>query len=107
MIELAKNYVNLLDEVYTKSACSADLVAAPELVKAGNNANTVIYPQISLNGLGEYSRNSGYTDGAVDVKWTPITLTYDRDDRAIRGNKYGRTEEFYQCEALCRQVYKR
>lgn len=77
-IELAKNYVNLLDEVYAQSACSADLVAAPELVRAGNNAKTVIYPQISLNGLGEYSRNSGYTDGAVDVKWTPIEMTYDR-----------------------------
>lgn len=77
-IELAKNYVGLLDEVYQKSACSADLVAAPELVRAGNNAKTVLYPQISLNGLGEYSRNSGYTDGAVDVAWTPITFTYDR-----------------------------
>jgi len=77
-IELAKNYIDLLDEVYKNAACTTDLVAAPALVRAGNNAKTVLYPQISLSGLGEYSRNSGYTDGAVDVAWTPITFTYDR-----------------------------
>lgn len=77
-ITLAKTYINLLDEVYKNSACSADLVAAPELVRAGNTAKSVLYPQISLNGLGDYDRNSGYTDGAVDVSWEEVTFTYDR-----------------------------
>lgn len=77
-IVLAKNYVNLLDEVYRLAACSADLVAPPELVRAGNSAKSVLYPQISLNGLGDYSRNSGYTDGAVDVTWQEVVFNYDR-----------------------------
>lgn len=77
-ITLAKNYVNLLDEVYRLAACSADLVAPPELVRAGNSAKSVLYPQISLNGLGDYSRNSGYTDGAVDVTWQEVVFNYDR-----------------------------
>lgn len=77
-IALAKDYIGLLDEVYMKSACSADLVAAPELVRAGSTAKSVLYPKISLNGLGDYDRNSGYTDGAVDVSWEEVTFTYDR-----------------------------
>lgn len=77
-ITLAKNYANLLDEVYRQAACSADLIAPPELVRAGSSAKSVLYPQISLNGLGDYSRNSGYTTGAVDVSWEEITFSYDR-----------------------------
>ena len=77
-IQLAKNYIDLLDEVYRNSACSADLIADPALVRAGSTAKSVLYPQISLNGLGDYDRNSGYTDGAVDVSWEEITFTYDR-----------------------------
>ena len=71
-IQLAKNYIDLLDEVYRNSACSADLIADPALVRAGSTAKSVLYPQISLNGLGDYDRNSGYTDGAVDVAVTGI-----------------------------------
>lgn len=77
-ITLAKNYTNLLDEVYKKSACSADLIAAPELVRAGSSAKSVLYPQISLNGLGDYTRNSGYTNNSVSVEWKEITFSYDR-----------------------------
>lgn len=77
-IELAKSYVNLLDEVYQNTSCTSDLAADPALVRAGGNAKTVLYPMISLRGLGDYDRNSGYTDGAVDVSWTPIEFDYDR-----------------------------
>lgn len=77
-IALAKNYISLLDEVYKKAACSTDLIAAPELVRAGSSAKSVLYPQISLNGLGDYSRNSGYTDNSVSVEWKEITFSYDR-----------------------------
>lgn len=77
-IELAKNYVDLLDEVYQNASCTADLAADAALVRAGGNAKTVLYPMISLNGLGDYDRNSGYTDGAVDVSWTSIEFDYDR-----------------------------
>lgn len=77
-IVLAKNYVSLLDEVYRNATATADLIAAPDLVRAGNTAKSVLYPMISLNGLGDYDRNSGYTDGSVNVNWEEITFTYDR-----------------------------
>ena len=77
-IVLAKNYVSLLDEVYRNASATTDLIAPPELVRAGSNAKSVLYPMISLNGLGDYDRNSGYTDGSVNVNWEEVTFTYDR-----------------------------
>ena len=77
-IALAKNYANLLDEVYKKASVTADLVSDSTLVKEGANANEICYPQIEVPGLGDYSRNSGYTDGSVSVAWKTAQFNYDR-----------------------------
>ena len=77
-IALAKNYTSLLDEVYRSASVTADLTSDSTLSKAGANANEIIYPQISVTGLGEYDRNSGYTTGAVGLKWKTATFNYDR-----------------------------
>ena len=77
-IELAKNYITLLDEVYRNASVTADLTSDGTMVRAGANANEIIYPQISVTGLGDYDRNSGYTTGAVDLKWKTATFNYDR-----------------------------
>lgn len=77
-IALAKNYTSLLDEVYRNASVTADLTSDNTMVRAGANANEIIYPQISVTGLGDYDRNSGYTTGAVDLKWKTATFNYDR-----------------------------
>lgn len=77
-IALAKNYTELLDEVYRGASVTADLTSDSAMSKAGANANEIIYPQITVTGLGEYDRNSGYTTGAVDLKWKTATFNYDR-----------------------------
>ncbi len=77
-IALAKNYTDLLDEVYKLTSVTSDLVSDSNMVKAGANASEVLYPQISVTGLGDYSRNSGYTNGAVDVVWKTAAFNYDR-----------------------------
>lgn len=77
-IVLAKSYVKLLDEVYRKSSVTADLTSDPALMRAGANANEILYPQIDVGGLGDYDRNSGYTDAAVSVDWKTATFGYDR-----------------------------
>ena len=64
-IVLAKNYVPLLDEVYKRESVTADLTGDPAMARAGANAAEIVYPQIAVTGLGDYNRNSGYTQGTV------------------------------------------
>lgn len=80
-ITLAKAYTNLLDEVYKNASVTNDLSSDSALVRAGANANEILYPQISVSGLGDYNRNSGYTDGSVSVEWKTATFNYDRGSR--------------------------
>ena len=77
-IALAKNYTSILDEVYQNASVTADLTSDNTVVRAGANANEIVYPQISVSGLGDYSRNSGYTNGSVNLVWKTATFNYDR-----------------------------
>ena len=77
-IALAKNYTSILDEVYCNASVTADLTSDNTMVRAGANANEIIYPQISVSGLGDYSRNSGYTDGSVNLDGKTAKFHYDR-----------------------------
>lgn len=77
-ITLAKNYSDLLDEVYRVASVTAELTSDNSMMRAGANAKEILYPQINLTGLGDYSRNSGYTNGTVDVIWKTATFNYDR-----------------------------
>lgn len=77
-IQLAKNYINNLDEVYRLASVTSDLTSDATMCKAGANANEIIYPQITVTGLGDYNRNSGYTSGAVDLQWKTAAFNYDR-----------------------------
>lgn len=77
-IVLAKNFVPLLDEVYQRESVTSDLCGDPNMVRAGANAKEIVYPQISVTGLGDYDRNSGYTNGAVEFKWVSTEYNYDR-----------------------------
>lgn len=77
-ISLAKNYTNLLDEVYKLSSVTAGLTGDPSMAKAGANVDEICYPQISVQGLGDYDRNSGYTDNSVSLEWKTSKFNYDR-----------------------------
>lgn len=77
-IALAKQYSGILDEVYKAASVTDDLTADPSMVRAGANAHEICYPQIDVGGLGDYDRNSGYTDAAVNVEWKSATFNYDR-----------------------------
>ena len=77
-IALAKNYTSILDEVYQNASVTADLTSDNTMVRAGANANEIVYPQISVTGLGDYSRNSGYTNGSVNLEWKTAKFNYDR-----------------------------
>ena len=77
-INLAKYYVGLLDEAYKLASVSGDLTAPATMIRAGANAKEILYPVMTVTGLGDYSRSSGYTDGAVNLEWKTAAFDYDR-----------------------------
>ena len=77
-ISLAKIYTNLLDEVYQNSALTAVLESDASLARAGANANEIVIPKISMDGLADYNRNSGYVNGDVNLTWETTKFNYER-----------------------------
>ena len=77
-IELAKQFVPILDEIYATASLTAKLDGNPELVRQGANANELIIPMLSMEGLGEYDRNSGYVDGDVTLTNETVRCNFDR-----------------------------
>lgn len=109
-IALFKNYVPLLDEVYKKAALTAVLDGAPELAKQGANVNELIIPKMSMDGLANYSRNSGYVNGDVTITNETVTCNFDRgrmftvdnlDNAETAGIAYGRlSSEFIRTKVV-------
>ena len=77
-IELRKGYSNMLDEAYAAASVTSDLGADKKLIKEGGTAKSVLYPIVDVDGLGDYTRNSGYTDGEVNAEYKEIEFDYDR-----------------------------
>ena len=50
-IALAKAFVPILDEVYKLASLTSRLDGAPELARQGANANELIVPMLSMQGL--------------------------------------------------------
>ena len=74
-ITLAQTYLPLLDEVYKASARTAVLDSTKVDIV---NGNTVKVFKISMDGLGDYNRTSGFVDGTVNGTWETLTLSKDR-----------------------------
>ena len=73
-----KKYVDLLDEVYKNSSLTSVLDGDSTLVRMGANANEIIIPKITMDGLADYSRNGGYVSGNVTLTNETVTFNYDR-----------------------------
>ena len=71
-------YVPLLDEVYKQSAKSTGLDAPADLIRETEIAGTFLVAKMSLDGLGDYSRASGFVDGDATLTWESHTFTQDR-----------------------------
>lgn len=78
VINLFKKYIALLDEVYKQASKTAILDGDSVLVKAGANANEIVVPKLSMDGLADYSRNDGYVKGDVELVMETVQFNYDR-----------------------------
>ncbi|MCD7800915.1 MAG: hypothetical protein LUG94_06875 [Ruminococcus sp.] len=77
-IALVSKAVALLDEVYKQSSLTQDLESDSNIVRQGTNANEILYPKLSMDGLADYDRNSGYVDGSATLTWETVKFNYDR-----------------------------
>ena len=77
-IALAKNYIDMLDEVYKLASTAADLTSSGDIVRAGANAEEILVPKMSMSGLRNYDRGTGYKTGNVQLEWETKKFNYDR-----------------------------
>lgn len=77
-IQLSKNYIPLLDELYRKEETSSVLNSSPQDIKMGANAGEFLVAKYTIDGPADYSRNGGYQDGDVSVSWETHHANYDR-----------------------------
>ena len=77
-ITLAKQFVPILDEVYKLASLTAKLDGAADLVREGANANELIIPKLTMQGLGDYSRNGGYVNGDITLTNETVVCNFDR-----------------------------
>ena len=76
-IALATKYEPILDELYSYESRSAILDTANSNIN-WIGADTVKVAKMSLNGLADYSRNSGFVAGSETLTWETMQLTHDR-----------------------------
>ncbi len=81
-IELFKQYIDLLDEVYKMGSVTQVLDGNNELAREGQNAGEMVIPMMSMDGLGDYDRNGGgYAKGSVTLSYETKKCNYDRGRR--------------------------
>lgn len=73
-----KNYIPMLDEVYKAASLTSVLDGAAELARQGVNADELVIPKMSMNGLADYSRNGGYVAGDVTLTNETVKCNFDR-----------------------------
>lgn len=109
-IQLFQKYISLLDEVYKQASKSSILDGDASLVQAGKNTNEIIIPKMTLDGLADYSRNSGYVKGDVTLTYETVKFNYDRgrkfvvdamDDEETAGIAFGKlSSEFIRTKVV-------
>lgn len=109
-IQLFQKYIALLDEVYKQASKSSILDGDASLVQAGRNTNEIIIPKMTLDGLADYSRNSGYVKGDVTLTYETVKFNYDRgrkfvvdamDDEETAGIAFGKlSSEFIRTKVV-------
>ncbi len=77
-IALFEQYVPLLDEVYKEASKTEVLDGNQELIRMGANANELIIPKMTMDGLADYSRNGGYVGGDVVLTNETVLCNFDR-----------------------------
>lgn len=71
-------YVPILDAKYSSSIRTGDLTGNAVLVRESMQANAILVPKITTQGLANYNRATGFVAGTSDLTWETHTFTQDR-----------------------------
>lgn len=89
-IAYAARYVPVLDQVYAAESKTSILDANQDLVKDGDGYGEIKIAKVDMDGLGDFSRATGYAEGSTSLAWETVkfdkersqTLKVDRMDNA-------------------------
>jgi hypothetical protein len=76
-LELAKIYTAELDEAIVADAVTGFMEANADDLKY-NGGNEIKIPKVTMDGLGDYDRATGYAPGSITSTYETHTLTQDR-----------------------------
>jgi hypothetical protein len=83
-VNYAVKYLDMLDRIYKASSVTSILEPAANMYKFDAiDEKTVYIKSISTDGLSDYSRSSGYTDGDLTISWAAHTFSKDRGKRFV------------------------
>lgn len=77
-IALRKNYVTSLDEVFKKASLTSDLIADAGTVQQGSQANEILIPKMTMDGLADVAANGDLTAGDVSLEYETKKFNYER-----------------------------
>ena len=72
-----KAYIDKLDTVYQQASATSILDADADTVRMGAKAGEFLIPKMSMDGLADYSRSSGYVKGDVTITYETKSCNYD------------------------------
>lgn len=72
-------YTTKLDELAEQASVTSVLDSANrDMIGGFTHAGTVMLPKITVEGLGDYSRSTGFPAGDMSVDWQAYTMRFDR-----------------------------
>lgn len=96
---LFTKYTPVLDEAYKKISLTSKLDTADDLVKYTPGARSIVIQKMSMQGLADYVRATGYVGGELTMTNETVTFNYERgrmfsvdtlDNIETAGVAYGR-----------------
>lgn len=77
-------YMNMLDRIYKEAAATSDMTAADGKYRfSAQDAKTIYLKKLAVQGLGSYTRDTGYDSGDVAVTWEAHVMGQDRSKKFI------------------------
>ena len=75
----AELYTQKLDELAERASVTSDLDGQnADMVRDAGSAGTVLLPKLTIEGLGDYDRATGFPEGDASIDWEAYTLRFDR-----------------------------